>query len=231
MTYLALSNLRAFYGRAEALHGVDLVVGRGEIVALLGANGAGKTTTLRAISGLVRTTGRITLGDVSLDGLRPHQVARAGVAHVPEGHGTLVKLSVRDNMILGAYGRSRREVRRQLDAVLGMLPRLRDKMSRVAGTLSGGEQQMLAVGRALMREPKVLLLDEPSFGLSPVATREVYEIVRDAVTSRGITVLLAEQDIGYAMELAERAYVVRDGYAYALSSLALTSREILEGYL
>ncbi|HEY8479821.1 MAG TPA: ABC transporter ATP-binding protein [Spirillospora sp.] len=213
MSFLELDHVSARYGTIPALFDVSLSVGRGETVALLGANGAGKTTTLRSISRLVRTSGRITLDGRDLTGMSTAEVARAGVAHVPEGRGTLVELTVRENLVLGGYGAGRREIRRRMHDVFDTLPRLAERKDQRAGTLSGGEQQMLAIGRALMSEPRLLLLDEPSLGLSPRTTADVYELIQRTIRERDMTVVLAEQDVGYAMEVADRAYVLQTGYA------------------
>ncbi|GLZ02607.1 high-affinity branched-chain amino acid transport ATP-binding protein [Actinomadura sp. NBRC 104412] len=212
MSFLVMDHVSARYGNIPALFDASLSVERGETIALLGANGAGKTTTLRSISRMVRTSGRIVLDGRDLSRLSTSDVARAGVAHVPEGRGTLVELTVKENLVLGGYGARRKEIRRRMSEVFDTLPRLAERQDQRAGTLSGGEQQMLAIGRALMSEPRLLLLDEPSLGLSPRTTSDVYELIQRTIRERDMTVVLAEQDVGYAMEVADRAYVLQAGY-------------------
>jgi branched-chain amino acid transport system ATP-binding protein len=210
MALLELRDVEARYGPVRALHGVSLAVEEGQIVAVLGANGAGKTTTLRAISGTVRRS-----GDVSFDGKKlgrrgPESVAKLGIAHVPEGRGTFSELSVEENLRLGAYTR-----RGSLDADIGRMgsyfPWIPERLSQHAGTLSGGEQQMLALARALMSRPRVLLLDEPSLGLAPLVTREIFRIVSELNEQDGLTVLVVEQNAAIALEVASRAYVLEVG--------------------
>jgi branched-chain amino acid transport system ATP-binding protein len=207
---LELRNVEARYGPLVALHGVSLTVGEAEVVAVLGANGAGKTTTLRAISGTVRRSGEVLLGGEAL-GRTPEGVARRRVAHVPEGRGTFVELTVEENLRLGAYARRDRQVAADLDRVLGWFPRLRERLGQQAGTLSGGEQQMLALGRALMLSPRLLLLDEPSLGLAPMVVREFFRIVRQLNEDEGLTVLVVEQDARIALNASQRAYVLEVG--------------------
>jgi branched-chain amino acid transport system ATP-binding protein len=207
---LELRNVEARYGPLVALHGVSLTVGEGEVVAVLGANGAGKTTTLRAISGTVRRSGEVLLGGETL-GRTPEGVARRRVAHVPEGRGTFVELTVEENLRLGAYARRDRQVAADLDRVLGWFPRLRERLGQQAGTLSGGEQQMLALGRALMLSPRLLLLDEPSLGLAPLVVAELFGIVRRLNEEDGLAVLVVEQNASLALAAARRAYVLEAG--------------------
>jgi branched-chain amino acid transport system ATP-binding protein len=207
---LKLEDVGARYGAVQALHGVSLEVSEGEIVALLGANGAGKTTTLRAISGMVRRT-----GDVSFDGkpLRggPESVARAGIAHVPEGRGTFTQLSVLENLRLGAYTHGRKQVKVDIERISDWFPWIVSRGDQRAGTLSGGEQQMLALARALMAHPRLLVLDEPSLGLAPLIVRELFRIVRELNEQEGLTVLVVEQDARIALDTAARAYVLEVG--------------------
>jgi branched-chain amino acid transport system ATP-binding protein len=210
MPLLELRDVTARYGPIRALHGVSLTVGEGEVVALLGANGAGKTTTLRAISGTVRRSGRIAFAGKPLRG-GPEAVARAGIAHVPEGRGTFTELTVLENLRLGAYTRRERNVRADVDRVAQWFPWIHERASQQAGTLSGGEQQMLAVARALMARPKVLLLDEPSLGLAPMIVREIFRIVRELNEREGLTVLVVEQDARIALQAASTAYVLEVG--------------------
>jgi branched-chain amino acid transport system ATP-binding protein len=207
---LELRNVEARYGPVAALHGVSLTVGEGEIVAVLGANGAGKTTTLRAVSGTVRRTGEILLDGAPI-GRTPEATARQKVAHVPEGRGTFVELSVEDNLRLGAYTRRDDGVAADLDRVLDWFPRLRERLPQQAGTLSGGEQQMLALARALMLAPRLLLLDEPSLGLAPIVVAELFGIVRRLNEEEGLAVLVVEQNATLALTAAQRAYVLEAG--------------------
>jgi branched-chain amino acid transport system ATP-binding protein len=205
---LELSDVSARYGPIVALHGVSLTVGEGEVVALLGANGAGKTTTLRAVSGTVRRTGEVVIGGRRLARHGPEAVARAGVAHVPEGRGIFAELSVWENLRMGAYmQRGRPDFRMVLD----YFPWLEARKSQQAGTLSGGEQQMLALARAFLQRPRLLMLDEPSLGLAPLVTREVFRVVGDLNTKEGLAVLVVEQNAAIALAAAARAYVLETG--------------------
>jgi branched-chain amino acid transport system ATP-binding protein len=207
---LELEAVQARYGPVQALHGVSLTVGEGEVVAVLGANGAGKTTTLRAISGTVSRSGSVRLAGRPLGG-GPEAAARAGIAHVPEGRGTFVALTVDENLRLGAYTRRDRQVRDDMRRVGEYFPWMAERGGQRAGTLSGGEQQMLALGRALMSRPRLLLLDEPSLGLAPMVVREFFRIVRELNESEGLTVLLVEQDARIALAISSRAYVLEVG--------------------
>ena len=209
MPLLELEGVEARYGPVKALDGVTLTVDEGEVVAVLGANGAGKTTTLRAISGTVRRAGRIELEGRSLRRV-PEAVARLGVAHVPEGRGTFAELTLRENLRLGAYTR-KGDLEADYERVLGLFPALADRSGQQAGTLSGGEQQMLALGRALMQRPRLLLLDEPSLGLAPMVVAEIFGIVRRLNTEEGLAVLLVEQNARVALDIATRAYVLEVG--------------------
>jgi branched-chain amino acid transport system ATP-binding protein len=220
---LELDGVEARYGPVQALRGITLEVAEGEVVAVLGANGAGKTTTLRAISGTVRRSGRIVFGGKPLRA-GPEAVARAGIAHVPEGRGTFTDLSVLENLRLGAYTRRERNVRADVDRVAQWFPWIRERSGQQAGTLSGGEQQMLAVARALMARPRLLLLDEPSLGLAPMIVREIFRIVRELNEREGLTVLVVEQDARIALRTAARAYVLEVGRV----AVAGTSEELQE---
>ena len=212
MSLLEVENLTAAYGPVRALHGVDLRVGDGEVVALLGPNGAGKTSTLRAVCGMVRTAGRIAFRGRDLRGLATERIARLGVAHVPEGRGTFPGLTVAENLRLGAYGRRDTDVvRADLDGWYGTFPRLADRRDQPAGSLSGGEQQMLAIARAMLSRPALLLLDEPSLGLAPAVTREVFGVLAHARAVHGTGMLLVEQNATLALELADAAYVLEAG--------------------
>ena len=208
---LEVEGLTAAYGQIRALHGVDLTVGEGQVVALLGPNGAGKTTTLRSICGMVRASGRITFRGRDLTGLATEKVTRLGIAHVPEGRGTFPGLTVTENLKLGAYGRRDPEVRRDIDRWFEIFPRLADRRDQPAGSLSGGEQQMLAVARALLSRPTLLLLDEPSLGLAPLLVREVFEVLGRIRAEQGTGMLLVEQNAELALELADAAYVLAAG--------------------
>jgi branched-chain amino acid transport system ATP-binding protein len=209
VTLLELRNVEARYGPVKALHGVSLTVGGGELVAVLGANGAGKTTTLRAISGTVRRTGDLVFGGKALP-RRPEGTARAGIAHVPEGRGTFSDLTVWENLRLGAYTR-RGGIKDDTRRVFGFFPRLEERRHQQAGTLSGGEQQMLALGRAMMARPKLLLLDEPSLGLAPLAVNEIFEALERMKGQDGMSVLVVEQNANLVLAHAARAYVLEVG--------------------
>ncbi|MFL5912965.1 MAG: ABC transporter ATP-binding protein [Gaiellaceae bacterium] len=206
---LELQDVHARYGPVKALHGVSLAVGEGEIVAVLGANGAGKTTTLRAVSGTVRREGDIRLAGKPLHGA-PEAVARLGVAHVPEGRGTFSELTVWENLRLGAYTR-RGNLKDDFARVGTYFPWLEERRSQQAGTLSGGEQQMLALARAFMQRPRLLLLDEPSLGLAPLLVTEVFRIIRELNENEGVTVLVVEQNAHIALQLAHNAFVLEVG--------------------
>ncbi len=208
---LDVAGLHAGYGEVQVLHGIDFTVGLAGITALLGANGAGKTTTLRALSGMVRTSGSITLDGERIDGLATEDIARRGVAHVPDGRGTLMELTVEENLRLGAYTRSRSELAPDMARVFGHFPRLKQRLRQQAGTLSGGEQQMLAIGRALLLRPKLLLLDEPSFGLAPLIVREIFEIMRRVNEDDRVSILLVEQNASLALDVADRAFLLETG--------------------
>jgi branched-chain amino acid transport system ATP-binding protein len=205
---LELRGVEARYGPVKALHGVSLEVGEGEVVAVLGANGAGKTTTLRAVSGMVRRGGDIRFGGKKLR--TPEGAARAGIAHVPEGRGTFAELSVWDNLRLGAYTR-RGNGTDEAKRVYEFFPRLEERRGQQAGTLSGGEQQMLALGRALMARPKLFLLDEPSLGLAPLVVKEIFEALGKMNREDGMAVLVVEQNANIALAAAARAYVLEVG--------------------
>jgi len=208
---LEAHDLHATYGETRVLHGIDFAVQEGSVSALLGANGAGKTTTLRAICGMVRTTGEIHLAGERIDGQSADVVARRGVAHVPDGRGTFLELTVEENMRLGAYSRRDREVLQDFERIFGYFPRLRERYRQQAGTLSGGEQQMLAIARALLLRPRLLLLDEPSFGLAPLIVQEIFAIMRRIREDENVSILLVEQNASLALEFAEHAYLLETG--------------------
>jgi branched-chain amino acid transport system ATP-binding protein len=210
---LEVAGLDAFYGQNQALYGVDFVLDEGQIRTLLGANGAGKTTILRSICGMVRTAGDIRLDGKRISGWGTEDIVRLGVAHVPEGRGTFVRLTVEENLQLGAMTRrNRREIVADIERVYVNFPRLKERRAQQAGTLSGGEQQMLAVGRALMLRPRLLLLDEPSFGLAPLIVEELFEILRRVNADTGVAMLIVEQNAALALELAEHAYLLETGH-------------------
>ncbi len=212
MPLLELENVTASYGAVQALHGISLSVDEGAVVAMLGANGAGKTTTLRAISGLVKVTGSIRFGGKPIAGLAPEEVARQGIAHVPEGRGTLAQLTVLENLQMGScLRRDRSGVKRDMDRVFGLFPWMGGRTGTTAALLSGGEQQMLALGRALMMSPRLLLLDEPSLGLAPTIVRSIFETVARINREEGVTILLVEQNAKLALRAAGRAYVLEVG--------------------
>jgi len=209
---LELSDVTAGYGAGPVLHGIDLAVERGSIVALLGANGAGKTTTFRAITGAIATTGTIRIDGEPLRRGAPEAAARLGIAHVPEGRGTLSALTVWENLALGAYTqRDRKRTRAAYERVASYFPKLAERRNQIAGTLSGGEQQMLAIGRALMMEPRIMLLDEPSFGLAPFIVREIFALLETINRRDGVTIIVAEQNASLALALASCAHVLETG--------------------
>ena len=212
MALLEVDGLDAFYGRIRALEGVSLRVAQGEIVALIGANGAGKTTTLRAISGLIRAAkGRIVFDGHEISRLGPAEIVRRGIGHSPEGRRVFARMTVRENLELGAFTRtSGAEFAEDFERVLAIFPRLRERLTQKSGTLSGGEQQMLAMARALMSRPRLLMLDEPSLGLSPILVQTIFRVIRE-INERGTTVLLIEQNARQALGIATRGYVLEVG--------------------
>lgn len=209
---LEVRDLHAQYGATRVLHGMDFEVRQGGITTILGANGAGKTTTLRAICNMVRTQGEILLSGERIDGKPTEDIVRRGVAHVPDGRGTFLHLSVEENLRMGAYTRrDKAQVQQDYERIYGYFPRLRERRRQQAGLLSGGEQQMLAVSRALMLRPKLLLLDEPSFGLAPLIVRELFDILGEINKAEGTSILLVEQNASLALRLAEYAYLLETG--------------------
>jgi branched-chain amino acid transport system ATP-binding protein len=213
MTLLTVEGLRVGYGKVEVLHGIDLTVAQGEIVALLGSNGAGKTTTLRALSGLEPVRGgRVSLGDASLVGVPAHKIAAMGLAHVPERRRLFAPLTVEENLKLGGYlmREQTAELKRRIDAMYALFPRLLERRLQLAGTLSGGEQQMVAIARALILQPRLLVLDEPSMGLAPLVVRAIFGIVK-RLRDEGMAVLLVEQNARQTLRIADRAYVLESG--------------------
>ena len=209
---LETRNLSAAYGPTQVLQSIDIAIEEGGIVTMLGANGAGKTTTLRALCNImVRCSGEILFDGQRIDGKATEDVVRLGIAHVPDGRGTFVSLSVEENLRLGAYTRRDRHIAEDFERVYGYFPRLKERRRQQAGTLSGGEQQMLAISRALMLRPKLLLLDEPSFGLAPLVVQEIFRILRSINKQEGVSMLLVEQNASIALELADHAYLLETG--------------------
>jgi branched-chain amino acid transport system ATP-binding protein len=212
MALLELRNVHAYYGNIHALKGISLTVNEGEIVTLIGSNGAGKSTTLKTISGLLRPrSGEIMLADRRIDGSRADEVVRLGITQSPEGRRVFPRMSVQENLEMGAFQRTKGpEMDADFERVFTLFPRLRERRQQAAGTLSGGEQQMLAIGRALMARPRLLLLDEPSMGLAPILVEQIFDIIRD-INSQGTTVLLVEQNALMALGIASRGYILQTG--------------------
>jgi branched-chain amino acid transport system ATP-binding protein len=231
---LEVRGLCAYYGSLQALHGLDFNIEAGGVTCLLGANGAGKTTTLRALCGMVRTGGTILFEGASIAGRATEDIVRRGVAHVPEGRGTFGRMTTEENLQLGAMSRSgRAAIARDIDLVYGYFPRLAERRTQQAGTLSGGEQQMLAIGRALMLRPKLMLLDEPSFGLAPLIVEELFGILRTLNREQGASMLLVEQNAAIALELADHAYLLETGRLVMSGPAAEISRDesVRQAYL
>ena len=213
---LSIKNLEAGYGKVKVLHGINIDVPKGQVITLIGSNGAGKTTTMRAITGMIKpTAGEVTLGGEKIDGYDSHKIARLGLAHSPEGRRVFTTMSVTDNLLLGAFprftgSRPKGDIKNDLEKSLEMFPRLKERRNQLAGTLSGGEQQMLAMARAVMLNPEIILLDEPSMGLSPLMTQQVFDVLA-TLKSEGITMLLVEQNAYDALEISDRAYILETG--------------------
>lgn len=213
MSILELQGVSAAYGKSAVLHDVDLTVDFGGAVGILGANGAGKTTTLRAICGAVKTTGKITFDGKDITGLRPDQVAKLGIAHVPQGRGTLARMSVRDNLLVGAYRRKRSKgIAADIDLCMQLFPQLAHRMRSLAAALSGGEQQMLAISRAIMAKPRLFLLDEPSLGLAPSTAELVFEAIGKLRQESDISMVVVEQNVELAFTLVDEAAVLEAGH-------------------
>ena len=209
---LDVRGLKAYYGQTQALHGIDFELEQGGITTILGANGAGKTTTLRSVCALIRTEGEITFAGDRIDGSRTETIVRRGIGHVPDGRGTFVRLSVEENLKLAAITRRDKDgVDADFERVFGYFPVLRERRQQQAGTLSGGEQQMLAIARALMLRPRLMLLDEPSFGLAPLIVKEIFNIMQRINQEDGVSMLLVEQNASLALELADHAYLLETG--------------------
>ncbi len=234
MPLLELEGVDAFYGRIQALRGVSIKIEKGEIVALIGSNGAGKTTTLRTISGLMHpNSGKITFDSQDITRTRPSRIVELGIGQSPEGRRLFPRMSVLDNLVMGAYTRNDKAgVASDMQRVFTLFPRLQERRNQISGTLSGGEQQMLAMGRSLMSRPKVLLLDEPSLGLAPILIETIFTIVRE-INAQGTTVLLVEQNAHKALEVAHRGYVLETGVVVQQGSgrELLASEEVQKAYL
>ncbi|TET85162.1 ABC transporter ATP-binding protein [Candidatus Aerophobetes bacterium] len=234
---LTIRNLKSYYGRMQALKGVSLHVEEGEVVSLIGANGAGKTTLLNSIVGLVSSrTGQILFSDTDIIQRNPRQIIRMGVSLVPEGRQLFAPLTVIENLILGAYQRYRKdkksEIKSDLEKVFVLFPILKERKSQIAGTLSGGEQQMLAIGRSLMAKPKLILMDEPSMGLAPLVTTQIFQIISE-LHKQGTTILLVEQNAEAALRISSRAYVIETGRVVlqGMSQELLHNQEVRRAYL
>jgi len=230
---LSVSNLEVAYGNIPALRGIDLSVNRGEIVTLIGANGAGKTTTLRTISGLLKPrTGEVTYDGRTITGIKPHVITAMGVSHVPEGRGIFANLTVNDNLELGAYLRKDKIKQSEYERIFTLFPVLKERIKQSAGTLSGGEQQMLAISRALMSKPQVLLLDEPSLGLAPQMVQTIFRVIKE-INAEGTTILLVEQNAHMALVTAHRGYVMETGRIVLTddTKALLSSDRIKKAYL
>ncbi|MFI5091728.1 MAG: ABC transporter ATP-binding protein [Terriglobales bacterium] len=234
MALLEISGIDVFYGRVQAVRGASLQVDTGEVVALIGSNGAGKTTTLRTISGLIHpTTGTIKFAGKDITHTEPQKIVNLGICQSPEGRRLFPRMSVLDNLRMGAYTRTNAaEIKKDMDRVFELFPRLKERMNQIAGTLSGGEQQMCAMGRALMASPKLLMLDEPSLGLAPILVETIFDIVRE-INARGIPVLLVEQNAHKALEVAHRGYVLETGVIVQTGTgkELLESEEVQKAYL
>jgi branched-chain amino acid transport system ATP-binding protein len=234
MALLEVDNIETYYGNIRALRGVSLNVNEGEIVTLIGSNGAGKTTTLRTISGIARARrGQVRLSGKRIDNVAPEKMVRLGIAHSPEGRRIFSRMTIQENLEMGAFSRSDRPgIASDLERVLTIFPRLRERLTQKGGTLSGGEQQMLAIGRALMSKPRLLLLDEPSMGLSPILVETIFTIIRD-LNKEGSTILLVEQNALQALQVAHRGYVIETGAIVLEDTGAnlLQSEQVRKAYL
>ena len=233
-TMLEVKDLKAYYGPSQALHGINFSLTKGGITTLLGANGAGKTTTLRAICGMVRAEGSVIFDGEPVVGKATEQIVRMGLGHVPEGRGTFTELTVEENLRVAAYTRrDKAAAARDLEMVFTYFPRLKERMAQQAGTLSGGEQQMLAIGRALMLGPRLMLLDEPSFGLAPLIVQEIFRIMRRINAESKVSMLLVEQNAVLALELADHAYVLETGRVVmsGTSATVKSNEQIRKSYL
>jgi branched-chain amino acid transport system ATP-binding protein len=234
VSLLSIEQLQVAYGGIRAVKGIDIAVETGELVCLIGANGAGKTTTLRAITGIVHpAAGSIRYDGIDISRMKPHQIARRGLALVPEGRGVFAQLTIEENLAMGAYARSdAAAVASDIERSFTLFPRLKERRRQTAGTLSGGEQQMLAIARALMSRPRLLLLDEPSMGLAPLMVEKIFDVIR-AIAAEGVTLLLVEQNARLALEIAHRAYVLEGGLVTlsGAGKTLLNDPRIREAYL
>ena len=233
MSMLELDDVHAYYGGIEALKGITLNVNKGEIVTLIGSNGAGKSTTLKSICGQVKTSGAIRFKGELISSWQPHQVAAAGIAHVPEGRRIFSKLTVKENLEMGAFSvKDKRLIKQRIEQAFAYFPRLKDRYHQPGGTMSGGEQQMLAIARGLMMKPEILLLDEPSMGLAPVLVEGIFAIIRE-LNKEGMTILLVEQNAYQALEIAHRGYVIQTGeiIMHGKASTLLGDDGVREAYL
>ncbi|MCE7947254.1 MAG: ABC transporter ATP-binding protein [Chloroflexi bacterium CFX4] len=211
MTLLKLENVHTYYGHIHALKGISIEVNEGEVVTLIGANGAGKSTTLRTISGLARPrAGTVTFQGTALNNVPPHKITRMGVGHVPEGRRIFPELTVRENLEMGGFSVSSREVAERMERAFTLFPRVKERLNQLGGTLSGGEQQMLAMARGLLLNPRILLLDEPSMGLAPVLVDQIFDIIQE-LHAQGTTILLVEQNARMALQVADRGYILQSG--------------------
>jgi branched-chain amino acid transport system ATP-binding protein len=222
---LEVKGLRAGYGPSWVLHGIDFAVAEGGITTLLGANGAGKTTTLRAVCGMIRTEGEIILAGQRIQGRATEDIVRLGVAHVPDGRGTFMELTVEENLKLGAYTRYDREVAADFERMFELFPRLKQRYRQQAGTLSGGEQQMLAIARALLLRPRLLLMDEPSFGLAPLIVQEIFGIMARVRDEQKVSILLVEQNASLALGIADQAFLLETGRIVVAGPAAEIARD------
>jgi len=230
---LTIAHLQASYGKVQTLWDIALEIPEGEITALIGANGAGKTTTLKVLSGLLKPqAGTIILDGEHLEGRSPPEIVRRGIVHVPEGRGLFPDMTVFDNLLMGAYGTPAAGRRERMEKVFANFPRVKERQQQLAGTLSGGEQQMVAIGRGLMAEPKLLMLDEPSLGLAPLMVEEVFRVIKE-INASGVTVLLVEQNTQHALSIANRAYVLEVGHVVLSGSgqELLTNADVRKAYL
>lgn len=235
---LTISNLFAGYGKVQVLHGISIEVPKGKVVTLIGSNGAGKTTTMRAVSGMIApTAGEITLNGKRIEGMESYHIAKLGLAHSPEGRRVFATMSVTDNLTLGAFprltgSRPKGDVKADLERALELFPRLKERREQLAGTLSGGEQQMLAIGRALLAKPRLLLLDEPSMGLAPIIVQDIFRTLRE-INADGLTIFLVEQNVRQALKIAQYGYVLESGRIVldGTGAALLNDPKVLAAYL
>lgn len=233
MSLLQLNNIEAYYGGIQALRGITMAVNQGEIVTLIGSNGAGKSTTLKSICGQVQTKGEILFEGKNITAWQPHQIAAAGIAHVPEGRRIFPRLTVKENLEMGAFSvKDKKLVKQRIEQAFAYFPRLKERVHQAGGTMSGGEQQMLAIARALMMKPDILLLDEPSMGLAPVLVDQIFDIIQE-LNKDGMTILLVEQNAYHALKIAHRGYVIQTGeiVMHDQADVLLSNDQVQEAYL